>query len=429
MKDYHSYSSRPPLRRGFTLVELLVVVGIVLLLVTMTVVAVDFSFKTERVRSAARQLQSMLEGARDRAIHAGAPRGVRIMVEDDRESGRKSASMIYIASTEPWFKGTITLKRSDFATPYGTVDTPAQGNDRDGNGVADTDVYMVEGSPETLWYALLQRGYLPVYEFDSNSNGVADPGEDLNGNGVIDRGTARIKIPGDRNGTWYNVSTRYLGRNPANPHVLELIRPYRDPGTTPPAEVVAFEGTGVNSYVLELPPRVLADAEPIMLPAGVVIDLDASDVPDAWRPANLSTLPTGVTQWQMAYSSQMDILFSPRGTVTGPVAAKGLIHFCLALREDVDAMTISGGITPSGQTVPARAAVWAGGTWNANTVIVGENTTVTTNPPTGDRGLVTVFTQTGKVASYPLNPLDGGDADQFADDPYLFARQGKGLTQ
>lgn len=411
--------------RGFTLIELLVVIGILLLLSTMTLLAVDFTFNTERVRSGARQLQSMLEGARDRAIHAGAPRGVRIIVEDDRDNGRKSASMIYIASTDPWSRGTITLKRSDFAAPYGTLDTPAQGNDRDGNIVADTDIYMVEGSPETLWFNLLQRGYLPVYEIDSNTNGVADPGEDLNGNGVLDQKTARIKIPGDRNGTWYTVSTHHLGRNPLNPNVLEFLRPYRDPGTTPPTEVVGFEGTGINSYILELPPRVLADAEPILLPAGVVIDLDASDVPDSWRPDQPTSLPAGVNAQQVPYSSQMDIIFSPRGTVTGPEAAKGLIHFYLGLREDVDA--INTGITKSGQTFTPRSPVWSG-SWNAGIVILGESG-VTTSPPVGDRALVSIITQTGKVSSYPLNPVDGPDANAFADDPFLFAKHGKGLTQ
>ncbi len=430
------HSNRPFHRTAFTLVELLIVVGLVLVLATMTLLAVDFTFQTERVRSGARQLQSMLEGARNRAIHAGSPRGVRFLVEDDPLSGRKSASMIYIASTEPWSKGTITLMRSDFAPPYDVLDTPAQGNDRDNNNDPDKEVYMIKGSPDTRWYNLLQRGYLPVYEIDSNGNGIADPGEDLNGNGVLDQRTARIKIPGDRNGTWYNVSTHRLGQNPGRPNVLELIRPYRDPGTSAETDVIAFEGTGINSYILELPPRVLADAEPVLLPAGVAIDLDASDVPDYWRPTKLGNPPIDV-QWQTPYSSQMDVLFSPRGTVTGTAAAKGLIHFCITQRDDIFAITVNGSsvtggvstvsVPPGGVALPWRTPAWSNVSWNSNQVVVGENSSITM-PAVGDRAVVSVFTQTGKVASYPLNAVDS-NGNKFADDPYLFAKQGKGLTQ
>ncbi len=442
--------SRPKSRkaRGFTLVELLVVIGIVALLATMTLLAVDLSFNAERVRSGARQLQSMLEGARDRAIHARDPRGVRFLVENDPLNGRKCGSMIYIGSSDVWSRGTIMLMRSDFDFD-GNVDNV----DRDGDGKKDDEIYMIVDAMEnqagnsqlnnaadtksTGWVNLLQRGYLPVYE-DGNHNNVLDAGEDLNGNGVLDNETARIKIPGDRNGTWYSVSTYYLSKNlyssnpaiKAHPNVLELIplRPYRDPGTTPPGEVVAFEGTGPNTYILELPSRVLADAEPVLLPADVVIDLDASSVPSAWRPASPSLA--------YPYSAKMDLLFSPRGTVIGDEAAVGLIHFYLCLRKDIDA--INSGFASNGQTFPTRTPVTAS-TWSSHVVIPGEAGT-SSDPPVGDRALVTIFTQTGKIGSYPLNSVDALDyvtnptsppsgQDRFADAPFYYSTKSEGLAQ
>ena len=59
-------------RNGFTLVELLVVITIMLLLLSMTVYAVNFSRDSDRVGGGARQIQSALAGARDRAIYAKA---------------------------------------------------------------------------------------------------------------------------------------------------------------------------------------------------------------------------------------------------------------------------------------------------------------------------------------------------------------------
>ena len=42
-------------------------------------VAINLSVTTERVRSGARQIQSLIEGSRDRAIYAGEARGIRIL--------------------------------------------------------------------------------------------------------------------------------------------------------------------------------------------------------------------------------------------------------------------------------------------------------------------------------------------------------------
>ncbi|MFP6764741.1 MAG: prepilin-type N-terminal cleavage/methylation domain-containing protein, partial [Planctomycetaceae bacterium] len=251
-------------RSGFTLIELLVVTGIALLVTTFTVIAIDFTFESERVRSGSRQLQSMLEGARDRAIFAREPRGVRFLLDDDPANGRKVSSMVYIGAGEEWREGTITLKRPDFVNGSGNPqsDNVVDALDFDGDGMSpETELFLVEGSPETLWTNLLYRGYLPPFERDANNNNTLDPAEDINSNGVWDQRTARIKIPGDKNGTWYTVSTYWLGKDPQRPNRLRLMTQYRDPGTTPAGTINGFEnGAGPTSYILELPPRVLPDA-------------------------------------------------------------------------------------------------------------------------------------------------------------------------
>ena len=414
MKNRQNQSPRRSApRRGFTLIELLVVVGIALLVTTFTVIGIDFAFETERVRGGSRQLQSMLAGARDRAIFAREPRGVRFLLDNDPLNGRKVSSMVYIGAGEEWREGTITLKRPDFVDGSGNPrsDNVVDTIDFDMDGMSpETELFMIEGSPETLWGNLLDRGYLPAFEYDTNGNGTLDPAEDTNSNGVWDQRTARIKIPGDKNGTWYTVSTYWLSysqRDPAHPNRLQLMTQYRDPGTTSNTVVNGFEdGAGPTSYILELPPRVLADAEPILLPEGVVIDLDGSAVPDSWRP------PAGAAE-TVPYSNRMDILFSPRGTVTGPEAAAGLLHFYLTTAADVDDSFV----------ILGRAQVNQGG----SPAIPGDGQ-FSPDRPIGDRALVSVFTQTGKVSAFPLNTTDA-DSNGYADDPFSQVTRGKGLTQ
>ncbi|MEZ6034837.1 MAG: prepilin-type N-terminal cleavage/methylation domain-containing protein [Planctomycetaceae bacterium] len=98
-------------RAGFTLVELLVVISIMALLLTMTVLAVNFSRDAERVVGAALQVQSFLSGARDRAIQAKEPRGVRFFL--DTNNHRAVTAMAYIDPAEYWSDGTIQLRRWD----------------------------------------------------------------------------------------------------------------------------------------------------------------------------------------------------------------------------------------------------------------------------------------------------------------------------
>lgn len=404
-----SETHRDVRRIGFTLIELLVVVTVMLILVTMTVVAIDFSFTSERIRSGARQMQSALEGARDRAIFAREARGLRLLV--DPTEPRMVSTMIYIGASKNWSEGKIQLQRVDDAAPSGVADS--------------AEVKIVLGDAGCGWSTLKDRGFMGVFE-DLNLNGNLDAGEDLNGNGLLDLDAPRIKIPADDNGTWYTVLTTRLS---ATSQVLELITPYRDPGTTPPTEVVAFQGGGPNTYILELPPRILADAHPILLPEGVVIDLEGSQVPAAWRPG---TPPPGAppytmpieTQYSMPYSSHMDIMFSPRGVVTGPLAAFGLLHLYLAEKKDVVFAQDQGVMVPPVTGTLTRRPPRFG----TNPALVPGADQFGPEDQIGQRLLVSVFTQTGKVSVHQVNTVDS-DSDGYADSPFSFATQGEAQSQ
>lgn len=427
-------------RLGFTLIELLVVVALLLILITITVVSVDFGFTSERVRSGARQVQSALEGARDRAIFAREPRGLRLLV--DPTEPRMVSSMIYIGAAKNWTTGRIQLERMDFeedTNGNGRLDggEDTNGNGRlDGDGIADgPDILIVRGFG-CGWLALKDRGYIGVYE-DLNFNRQLDPGEDQNGNGILDLDAPRIKIPADENGSWYTVLSHRLA---PGSDVLQLVTPYRDPGTTPPNVVNAFQGGGPKTYILELPPRILPDASPILLPDGVVIDLDASAVPVDWRPSRgEDTMIGGVANGLLdggedtnsngrldvgSYSSHMDIMFSPRGVVTGPQAAIGLLHLYLGERKDVTKV-VDIGVYSGGAPVPRLPRY---GDVQSLPLVPGQNQFGGDDGEIGQRLLTTIFTQTGKVSTHQVNAVDA-DGDGYADDPFAFVAQGEGQSQ
>ncbi|MFH1302254.1 MAG: prepilin-type N-terminal cleavage/methylation domain-containing protein [Planctomycetota bacterium] len=300
-------------RAGFTLVEILVVISILAILTVMTVTSINFALSTDLTRSASRQVQSYLAGARDRAIYAKAPRGVRFMLDPNNPTA--VTSMVYIAPSPYWEQGIIRMERTD----------------SDSNGVADSaDIYYVRGDG-TDWATLYSRGMI--------------------------KENTRIKIPGDDSGSWYVINVSGSGVS-GGTELFRLTTAYRDAGTSEPDEVVAFSpGSGPSTYQLELPPVVLSGVEPTLLPNNTGIDLDRSFIPPSWQPSldtfHVSLGPDGSpgkagvdddtsggaddngellwpgTDDYRLYSSQLDLMFSPRGSILGSEASTGKIHFVI----------------------------------------------------------------------------------------------------
>ena len=408
MKTSHSVSrSLKAYRAGFTLIELLIVVSIMALLLTMTVMAVNFSRDSERVVSAALQVQSMLSGARDRAIYAKEARGVRFFV--DADNYRAVTSMVYIDPAESWDKGSIQLQRPD----------------ANSDNVADAPVVTIVAGAGTHWWELKRRGLL----FDG----------------------LRVRIPKGTAGTWYTISTQLIDITVAPPTTQYLVLqvPYADPGDTKVNSVRAFDSGGPEDYELELPPRILP-MDPVKLPSDTIIDLDGSKLPPSWRPS-YAVGSEGTGNFQ--YSQFMDVVFSPRGTVIGGAAAGGVIHFYVC--DSVDALSLKDEFVknlpapypslPSG--APAALTLAANGqnipTENVlkfnqfvqNIAFVPTNEIYTTNAPwlpdhdtdpylVRDRRVVTIFTQTGAVSSSQVF-VDDTDSDGIENDPFLFAETGE----
>jgi prepilin-type N-terminal cleavage/methylation domain-containing protein len=231
----------------------------------------------------------------------------------------------------------------------------------------DSTGRSVSYSSGTLWSSLSRRGFL--------------------------RAGNRIQIPQDT-GAWFTISAIIPVLN-HEPNLI-LNRPNPDlAGTVNPI-----------SFALELASTPLGDAQPVQLPRGTVIDLDGSQIPRSWRPFSLSE----------SYSRQMDILFTPRGTVVGDTSALGIVHLLVSDASDVlKWKTAIDGRNSTKYLV------------NSLPLVPAENTSATPPVVPKDRIVVTIATRTGNVAVYPINPIPQSSSGNpsLTIDPFLFAESGR----
>ena len=358
---------RPPrlatrLRPSFTLLELLVSLGIILILAVLTMRLLNATLNSDRIRNGAHELQTFLAAPRDRAIFSGQPRGVRLIQDPfDHSTAR---SFVYIGAPATFSDGTQIA-----VTTTGTVSSIA--------------------SPPATWTNLVQRGLLT----DGATISLAGV------NYTMARSPSpTIYQPSPVAGTW------------------TLTKTYTGPVGT------------LISYSLQLSPTVLPGDQPRSLPSNVVIDLDNSVLPSTWGSAG-------------SYAGPLDLLFNPNGTVMGTVAAAGRIHFVLSEYVDASVPLWNNGVTG----VPLLDST---NTWQANTAYTAQTSWVIPNPQndlvfrcvtggtsgagqpagfatatpgsqvTGDgtvtwecynpkvRLVVSLATQTGRVTTSPVNPLD-----------------------
>jgi prepilin-type N-terminal cleavage/methylation domain-containing protein len=260
-------------RRAFTLVEMLIVIAIILILSVITVTAVTVAFSTDRVSASSRQVQSYLEGARDRAIFAKKVRGVRFLRNPDDPN--IVDSMIYLG---------------DFQTTEGRLRVDTDGR----------TLIHEAGGAGIPWFRLARLGLLQA-------------------------GT-RIRIANDpseadaSNGLWYHfdfVPGAWFDNPPPDPPP----DPEQLAITTAHLEFPTGTGGDTLAYTIELAPAILPGSDPVQLVQGIVIDLDQSRVPGSWRIGS-------------NYTNQMDLLFTPDGRITGPAAASGLVHLIIRDQRD-----------------------------------------------------------------------------------------------
>lgn len=326
-------------RHAFTLIELLVAISILMILAAMTFSLVNASIKGDQIRTAARQIQSYVEGARDRAIHAGkinpgadsaaAHRGVRFLRDPnflppnftdtaDPRYGRIVNAMVFVQAQEP--ERGVT-----------TIDT--------------TDNQWFPWPSPAGWDELVEKGLL-------NPNGAS-----------ITLATSPTASP-------FNfVMRRVDWMHPT----MGLVPRWRL--TRPVTRAFSYSGASLSA-VLYLEPAVMPNQEPRLLPASIQIDLSNSRSP--WGPLE-----------------NLDLMFSPRGTVSGSLSAAGNIHLLLADSRDIERR-----LGPIDVDLDS-----SGGPLSENEKHLGETL------------VVSITTQTGKVTSHPVS--------YATNDPFQFAETGE----
>ena len=163
----------------------------------------------------------------------------------------------------------------------------------------------------------------------------------------------------------------------------------------------------ISSFSLQLKPTVIPGTEPVPLPTGVVIDLDGSNLPSSWRPS--------VSDTTYPYSSTMDILFNPRGSITGDVAGNGILHLLLADAGDVLRWQHIPGRILTANPTPAQ--------WSPP--VVPANMATGTPIVTRDQILLSINGRSGNVSVHHVNPTITNTTNPIADDPYSLAETGQ----
>lgn len=399
--------SRQDRHFGFTLVELLIVILILMIMAGLASAVYTSTMASDRVRSAARQIQSALLGAQSRAIQAKSPRGIRFV--QDPTNATIVTSMVYIG----------TPSNLTGRCQVGWIDADADGNpDDNGNMLSDEPIRAVRGLGtdwvrlaavgalingtririDDVWYTVSTLSLLgrdPANPSLAPAPGVSGVDDDSDGNTDFTTGT--YPLPDGSNVDWDEMAFGVGSANNFNTDVLHLTRDFAVQAPLYPIyRAVAFTGVPANAafppmkFELELAPAVLPNEKPLTFPTGVVIDLAAnrSVIPAAW-----SSTPAA-----------MDIMFTPKGTVSGgpltsagPVIAQGLIHLWVGVMEN-DALTLDPNTGRGGyryydfDNYPSLYA-----TQTADEV----------EKRIGEKLLVTISAQTGNVATYAVNPVSG----------------------
>ncbi len=239
--------------------------------------------------------------------------------------------------------------------------------------------------------------------FNSKENVSIPYGLGLQNAGLLGIGS-QIEIPKE-SGVFYTVASTVILDNTLGFSVY-------DGSVFLNKSIPSYTGQNqISSFSLQLKPTVIPGTEPVPLPTGVVIDLDGSNLPSSWRPSVIDTTA--------AYSSTMDILFNPRGSMTGDVAGNGILHLLLADAGDVLRWQNNPYIPGRMLTANPTPAQWS-------PPVVPANLATGTPIVTRDQILLSINGRSGNVSVHHVNPTNTNtNGYAIADDPYSLAETGQ----
>jgi prepilin-type N-terminal cleavage/methylation domain-containing protein len=458
-------------RRGFTLVELLVVILIIGLVSVLVIPTVYSAYNHRQVSEAARILQAGLVGARDTAINNGAPAGIRLLPDPvanginsntnalDPTRTLASNRFVPIQLAPDYSEGLVSVT----GAPTFTVPNPSQYFlYHFGNGGFYPVVILPGGNPllyleeqvynpttglrnpPTSWYWNIRIGDKIQINNTGISYTVVGPMQVANPELFVNVGDPGTVPPVQQNGP---------GGYIPNPEILFLINGLDDnndgfvdngwdgvdndldgivdrvPDYTIPnvfewVESEHWQGSllaGSTSnvpYTITRRPVVSPGSKETALPSNVVVDLTT------WNAAvpERSRLPIDRT------TGYVDVLLNPNGTVlpttvySNPSSfgmASSFYHFWLAERGDLFDPLAQQNVPYFLPMVPSAGNNYP----NPN------DTAYLQSPAralTGERLLLTIYTRTGQILTNQAESFDGstGALNGGVSKPFLEPQQG-----
>lgn len=427
---------RPP---GFTLVELLVVTGLILLLMTLALAVVPRFQEKKKVSLGASQLQGWLLTAKQWAMRDQRPRGVRLhnavlYTPMPSPAGGLSWKITY----QPVNSFSYIEQPDDFVGPAGT-------------GIYVQSVVSIPAPPPA--------SHLPSPPFFLNIGGAFYWNPEFQGGVVVTRYQETPGVGVDFSGGYgFPVAPQWPVQ------VGDLMEFYSGAGArvfpirailqtqitstntvrqialvTGPASNAEDNDPNINTYVAGADFRIVRQTRPkvgeppLQLPTNIVVDLTVNNTHDpsnasnpslaypikydsahsqrGWPASYRSPLPSPVPgpQGSVAFTSNIDILFSPTGAVISSGLPEGDVKLWL---RDVSADAI---------LPPTTYADYPTGSLLFN----------------GEQFIVKVTLRTGMIAVQPLDDLTvpvsnltlqlppGVNPVPVYRDPYSFTRDGK----